>query len=203
LDPSLVEDIFQRFRPFGKMNEIILGNYNKDLNSRTATVVYKNMYSAVAARSCLHRALLYSKKHHPITTSAMTEADTIRILITYEAISIIHVISTQINKHTRLFALFLVLLLALLTYTIFDPLREFSCRSKIRGFNTSQGLFFRIDSYLLSAIHHHAYHHHHHAHHHHRHHHHHAHHHHHHHYEHEDGDDNDDGLNVIINMCSL
>ena len=170
MDPSIVEDLFHKFRPFGKMNEIILGNYNKETNIRTATIVFKRISSAIAARSCLHRTLLYSRKPFFIDTdknnnniqitsktssssSSLPPSPTtpppppppsdgsIRILINYEIVSIINLISNTINKHTRLFALFLVLLLALITYTIFDPIRTFSCKSKIKGITSFKSNF--------------------------------------------------------------
>lgn len=115
-----VEQLYVELRPFGTLSDMSLGPCPEKPNiPRIATVQFQRMYSAVGARNCLHRYKI------PIGAGG-SNIDGVTLYLYYESLLKTSVITDFFNRHTRIMIPFLGLLLALFTYIVFDPIREFN-----------------------------------------------------------------------------
>ncbi|KAG9291024.1 hypothetical protein G9A89_012896 [Geosiphon pyriformis] len=109
-----IETLYKIFRCYGRIRDInILSPSVKDL-PRFAMVQYSVIRAATSAKNCVHGVVVNGT----------------RLSIMYEAPLKSNIIMDWITKHPRLSIPLIAGLAALITYLVFDPLRQFMITSK-------------------------------------------------------------------------
>lgn len=109
-----VEGLYSLFRKYGKIMDITLLPAVKDM-PRQAILQYNFMRASTSAKSCLHGA----------------EINGIRLNVTYERTLQSNAIWAWLNNHPRLSVPLGGMVLAGVSFVIFDPMRVFSMHAKI------------------------------------------------------------------------
>eukprot|EP01094_Clydonella_sp_ATCC50884_P005110 TRINITY_DN1407_c0_g2_i1.p1 TRINITY_DN1407_c0_g2~~TRINITY_DN1407_c0_g2_i1.p1 ORF type:complete len:778 (-),score=235.27 TRINITY_DN1407_c0_g2_i1:64-2397(-) len=115
---ALRERLFELLRPYGRIASLSVGPLVKDLNPRTAEVVFERTYSAACARICAHRREIL---------------DGTTMHVSYNDASKANRIIAWIQRNPRLMVLIVSIAFFLTTLFIFDPLRVMFCTAKISG----------------------------------------------------------------------
>ncbi|BGP44021.1 mitochondrial escape protein 2 [Rhodotorula kratochvilovae] len=119
------EELYQIFRPYGKIHDIIPG-------PKSARIIYTSIRSATSARNCLHAASVTSTLHGPpLPPGAPPRVAVLRIL--YADAKRTNYVRDFMTSHPRITIPLLVALLGTISYAIFDPIREVSVMAKVEG----------------------------------------------------------------------
>ncbi|KAF9913269.1 mitochondrial escape protein 2 [Linnemannia zychae] len=109
-----VEALYTLFRKYGKIMDIVLLPAVKDM-PRQAIVQYSFMRASTSAKSCLHGM----------------EVNGTQLSVTYERTLQGNVIWTWLTNHPKITVPFGGMVLAGMSFMVFDPIRVFSMHSKI------------------------------------------------------------------------
>ncbi|CED82195.1 Mitochondrial escape protein 2 [Phaffia rhodozyma] len=120
------ERLYDLLRPFGHLATITPPTPVPPLTLRSASLVFSRLRSSTAAVSCLHGISI------PPSSSAPPGTLT-RLAFTYQSPIQAHAARDWISSHPRIALPILVALLGTLSYTFFDPIREFFVVSKVNG----------------------------------------------------------------------
>lgn len=148
-EPTLEQKLWEIFRPYGHIQKITLETPRapKDGGTFSTEIRFSRLSSAIAARACLNRAdinsLLYNIERHaqgklfpaserkhmihlPLsaTVSAASLGGPDLMSVLYVPFVATNVITSFATKHSRIFVVLVGLSLALLTYTVVEPLRR-------------------------------------------------------------------------------
>ncbi|KAL8283768.1 hypothetical protein RQP46_005200 [Phenoliferia psychrophenolica] len=121
------EELYDVFRPYGKIHDIVpQPSSNKD-TPRFATIWYTSLRSAAAARNCLHNAVIPSSLPIP----SPPPPTVLRIL--YNERQRPHFIRDWATAHPRIVVPIIITLIGGLSWAVFDPIREFFVKQKVEG----------------------------------------------------------------------
>lgn len=108
------EKLYELFRPYGRIRDIAT-------DAKTATISYRAVRSATAARNCLDGYILDPKNPSQI----------IHILYAYHKAG--SAVWDWVSSHPRITIPIFAVLLGGLSYLIFDPIRSFFVKSRVEG----------------------------------------------------------------------
>jgi len=129
-DRQLQERLFERLRHYGRLYDLSVSpTVAKDGLPRVAIARFQRRQGAIAARSCLHRAIV--ELNAPTPESEYERKGLSMMRISYEAVP--GWIEPWIQKNPRLVVALVGFLLAIVSIAVFDPLRTFFCTAKITG----------------------------------------------------------------------
>ncbi|CAJ0841055.1 10969_t:CDS:2, partial [Entrophospora sp. SA101] len=125
-----IETLYQIFRPYGLIRDIILPQPSSKDAPRFALIQFSKMRSATSARNCVHGLI----------------TDGTRLNIVYDKTLKSNMIYSWMIAHPRTSIPLIAAAIAGITYTIFDPIRTFFITSKItQRFNPQE---YRIYQWL-------------------------------------------------------
>ncbi|KAK4056076.1 mitochondrial escape protein 2 [Microbotryomycetes sp. JL221] len=134
------EQLYELFRPYGRIHNIEpQPASNKDL-PRFANITFVSVRAAASARNCMHGAIINTPpaELQPIQDSTSSTTPTL-IRILYGERHRAHHVRDFITSHPRITIPLLVALLGFISYSIFDPIREFFIKSHVQGtFDTNK-----------------------------------------------------------------
>ncbi|KAI9274452.1 RNA12 protein-domain-containing protein [Phascolomyces articulosus] len=125
-----VERLYKHLREYGKIYDIALypNPYTSKEPARYAIVQFTRVRSATSARNCLHGHLIQGN----------------RLNILYERQLRTNVVKEWVVEHPKITIPIAAAILAGLTYSIFDPMREFFIASRVtQRFNPEEYSFYR------------------------------------------------------------
>ncbi|KAI9497812.1 RNA12 protein-domain-containing protein [Zychaea mexicana] len=129
-EPVTVERLYKHLREYGKIYDIALhpNPFTSKEPARYAIVQFTRVRSATSARNCLHGHLIQGN----------------RLNILYERQLRTNVVKEWIMEHPRITVPILAAIIAGITYSIFDPMREFFIASRVmQRFNLEEYDFYR------------------------------------------------------------
>ncbi|KAF9582484.1 mitochondrial escape protein 2 [Lunasporangiospora selenospora] len=109
-----VESLYNTFRKYGRIVDVVQVPLVKDM-PRQVIVQYSVMRAATSAKNCLHSA----------------EIEGVRLSVTYERTLQGNVIWTWLQNHPRITVPLGGMLIAGMSFAVFDPMRVFSMNAKI------------------------------------------------------------------------
>lgn len=132
------EMLYTLFRPYGRINDIEPPTPVPAGALRFAQLSYTRLSPAVTASNCLHGVMTPVnmndyKVHREGNEEAKNALSLTRLRIYYQDPLKAHAIRDWISAHPRLALPVLAFLIGTLSYTFFDPIREFFVRSQIEG----------------------------------------------------------------------
>ncbi|KAL7413942.1 RNA12 protein-domain-containing protein [Mrakia frigida] len=149
------ETLYDLLRPYGHLSSITPPAPQPALTPRFALVNFTRLHSSTAAVSCLHglsvpptppRVVTVSKDPSvasPLPNPPSNSPSTLtRMSFSYVSPLKAHVVRDWISGHPKIALPLLAFLIGTLSYTFFDPIREFMVSSKILG-------RFNIEGYTL------------------------------------------------------
>lgn len=119
-----VESLYSLFRPYGKLQDIELQASDSKITPRYAHVEFSRQRYAVMARNCLHGFTAFEEH-------GGGKAGT-RLKMKYERKIKLFMIKDWIFNHPRIVIPALAALIAAISVTIFDPMRTFFIKMKIK-----------------------------------------------------------------------
>ncbi|KAI8145832.1 RNA12 protein-domain-containing protein [Fennellomyces sp. T-0311] len=128
--PVSVERLYKHLRLYGKIYDISLypNPHTSKEPARYAIVQFTRIRSATSARNCLHGHMIQGN----------------RLNILYERQLRTNVVKDWIAEHPRITVPIVAAVIAGITYSIFDPMREFFIASRItQRFNPEEYAFYR------------------------------------------------------------
>ncbi|PVH99625.1 hypothetical protein DM02DRAFT_656180 [Periconia macrospinosa] len=111
------EQLYELFRPYGKLNDIVVQPSDSKVLPKFAYLDYAEMRTAVMARNCLH--------------GFVVEETGTRLRLKYERKIKAHWIRDWIVNHPRIVIPILAAIVAGITVAIFDPIRTFFVKAHI------------------------------------------------------------------------
>lgn len=120
-----VEALYSLFRPYGKLQDIEPQASDSKTSPRYAYVEFSRLRYAVMARNCLH-GFTVSEEHGGGKNGT-------RLKMKYERKIKMSMIKDWLFSHPRIVIPALAALIAAISVTIFDPMRTFSIKMKIKS----------------------------------------------------------------------
>lgn len=120
-----VEALYSLFRPYGKLQDIEPQASDSKISPRYAHVEFSRLRYAVMARNCLH-GFTVSEEHGGGKNGT-------RLKMKYERKIKMSMIKDWLFSHPRIVIPALAALIAAISVTIFDPMRTFSIKMKIKS----------------------------------------------------------------------
>ncbi|CAE6424890.1 unnamed protein product [Rhizoctonia solani] len=132
-----LESLYDVLRPYGRISKLDPPTPAPAGTLRSATVTYDRVRSAVLARNCLHGVNLTTdgdvlgRSGPGIALSVAPGAKLTRLSVFFEQPLKEKAIRNWLASHPRIVLPVLAFLIGTLTYTVFDPIREFSVQGKV------------------------------------------------------------------------
>ncbi|KAF8666604.1 RNA12 protein [Rhizoctonia solani] len=131
-----LESLYDVLRPYGRITKLDPPTPAPAGTLRSATVRYNRVHSAVLARNCLHGVNLTTdgdvigRSGPGIALAVAPGTKLTRLSMLYDQPLKENAIRNWLTSHPRIVLPVLAFLLGTITYTVFDPVREFSIRGK-------------------------------------------------------------------------